>query len=87
MVGRKHIGLNVPTEVKYKDKTLVTVGLDVETLVSTWRKNFNLPEENLFVEVDKDLFNALNERPTLSGCKSLNEIFAEYNVFLREVEE
>lgn len=83
----KRIGLNNPTEIEYKGKTLITVGLDIETLVNTWRDSFNLQEENLFVETDKETINALNNRPSVSWCKSVMELLAERNVFLREVEE
>ncbi len=43
----KRIGLNKPTEIEYKGKTLITVGLDIETLVKTWRDSFDLQAENL----------------------------------------
>ncbi len=82
----KHIGFNIPTEIEYEGKTLVTVGLDIETLVKTWRSNFNLKDENLFIEVDMNTFNALSQR-VLPTSKTLIELFAEHNVFLREVEE
>lgn len=83
----KHIGLNNPTEIEYKGKALVTVGLDIETLVKTWRDAFGLPDENLFVETDKDTIKSLSKCPPLKGFKSLIELFEKYNVYFREVDE
>lgn len=83
----KRIGLNKPTEIEYKGKTLITVGLDIETLVKTWRDSFDLQEENLFLETDKETNRELNNRPAVSNCKSVAELFEERNVFLREADE
>lgn len=83
----KRIGLTTPTEIEYKGKTLITAGLSIETLVKTWRDGFNLQEENLFVEADKNIIAALKDRPPLEWGKSIIELLSEHNVFLREVEE
>ena len=81
----KRIGLNNPTEVEYKGKTIVTVGLDVETLVKTWRETFNLKDEVLFLETDKDTMTGLKK--STSNSKSVYDLFAVQEVYLREEEE
>ena len=80
----KRIGLNNPTEVEYNDKTLVTVGLDVETLVKTWRDAFNLHEHDIYLETTKERIEQLSKNG--AGTKSVKELFEIQRVYLREVE-
>ena len=79
----KRIGLNNPTEVEYEGKTLITVGLSIEQLVETWRDSFNLHDCNIFLEMNEDTFNWAKEKWTDSE-KSIEELFAEQDVFLRK---
>lgn len=81
----KRIGLNNPTEVEYNGKTLVTVGLDVKTLVKTWRDNFDLKGYDIYLEASKDLIEKVSGR-ALSNIKSVKELLEEERAFLREVE-
>ena len=80
----KRIGLNNPTEVEYKGKTLVTVGLDIETLVKTWRDTFDLKDHDIYLETTKEQIEKLSKCG--AGAKSVKELFEEQRVFLREVE-
>lgn len=81
----KRIGLNNPTEVEYNGKTLVTVGLDIETLVKTWRDTFDLQRHDIYLETSKELIEKISER-TLQNTKSVKELLEEQRVYLREVE-
>lgn len=80
----KRIGLNNPTEVEYKGKTLVTVGLDIETLVKTWRDTFDLQDHDIYLETTKEKIESLSKN---GAGKSVKELFEAQRVFLREVEE
>lgn len=80
----KRIGLNNPTEVEYNGKTLVTVGLDIETLVKTWRDTFDLKDHDIYLETTKEQIEKLSKSG--AGAKSVKQIFEEQRVFLREVE-
>lgn len=80
----KRIGLNNPTEVEYNGKTLVTVGLDIETLVKTWRDTFNLKDHDIYLETTKEEIEKLSK--SVAGIKSVKELFEQERVFLREVE-
>ena len=80
----KRIGLNNPTEVEYNGKTLVTVGLDIKTLVKTWRDTFNLQEHDIYLETTKEQIESLSKCG--AGAKSVKELFEGQRVFLREVE-
>jgi hypothetical protein len=80
----KRIGLNNPTEVEYKGKTLVTVGLDVKSLVKTWRDTFDLKDHDIYLEMTKEQMDCIS-RPVLG--KSVKCLFEEQRVFLREWED
>lgn len=80
----KRVGLNNPTEVEYNGKTLVTVGLDIETLVKTWRDTFNLQDHDIYLETTKEQIKKLSKCG--AGAKSVKELFEEQRVFVREVE-
>ena len=80
----KRIGLNNPTEVGYNGKTLVTVGLDIETLVKTWRDTFDLKDHDIYLETTKEQIKKLSKCG--AGAKSVKEVLEEQRVFLREVE-
>lgn len=80
----KRIGLNNSIEVEYNEKSLVTVGLDIETLVKTWRDTFNLKDHDIYLETKKEELENLSIR--VVGGKSVKELFEEQRVFLREVE-
>lgn len=80
----KMIGLNKPTIVEYNEKTLATVGLDIETLVKTWRDTFNLKDHDIYLETTKEQIKELSK----NGIgKSVKELFETQRVFLREVDE
>ena len=81
----KRIGLNNPTEVEYNGKTLVTVGLDIETLVKTWRDTFNLQDHDIYLETTKEQIEKLSKCG--AGAKSVKELYEKERVFLREVDE
>jgi hypothetical protein len=81
----KRLGLNNPTEVEYEGKTLVTVGLDIETLVKTWRDTFNLKDHDIYLETTKEKIESLSK--CLAGAKSVKELFEKERVFLREVDD
>jgi hypothetical protein len=81
----KRIGLNNPTEVEYNGKTLVTVGLDIKTLVKTWRDTFDLQRHDIYLEASKELIEKVSGG-TLSNIKSVRELLEEERAFLREVE-
>ena len=81
----KRIGLNNPTEVEYKGETLVTGGLDIKTLVKTWRDTFDLQKHDIYLEASKDLIRKVSGR-TIGAIKSVKELLEEEGVFLREVE-
>ena len=82
----KRLGLNNPTEVEYNGKTLVTVGLDVETLVKTWRDTFDLQKHDIYLEASKKLIEEVSGR-AVGSIKSVKELLEEERVFLREVDE
>ena len=82
----KRIGLNNPTEVEYNGKTLVTVGLDIETLVKTWRDAFDLQRHDIYLEATKELIEKISGR-AIGSIKSVKELLEEERVFLREVDE
>ena len=81
----KRIGLNNPTEVEYNEKSLVTVGLDIKTLVKTWRDTFDLKGHDIYLEASKELIRKISGR-TIGAIKSVKELLEEERVFLREVE-
>ena len=81
----KRIGLNSPTEIEYNGKTLVTVGLDIETLVKTWRDTFDLKEHDIYLETTKEEIEKLSKCG--AGAKSVKELFEKARVFLREVDD
>lgn len=81
----KRIGLNNTTEVEYNGKTLVTVGLDIETLVKTWRDTFDLKDHDIYLETTKELIEKILGR-AIGSIKSVKELLEEERVFLREVE-
>lgn len=81
----KRLGLNNPTEVEYNGKTLVSVGLDIETLVKTWRNTFNLQEHDIYLETTKEEIEKLSKCG--AGVKSVKELFEKERVFLREVDD
>lgn len=81
----KRIGLNNPTEVEYNGKTLVTVGLDCETLVKTWRNTFDLQGHDIYLEASKELIRKISEKG-IGSIKSVKELLDQERVFLREVE-
>lgn len=80
----KRIGLNNPTEVEYDGKTLVTVGLDIEILVKTWRDTFDLQDHDIYLETTKEEIEKISKSG--AGAKSVKELLEEQRVFLREVE-
>ena len=80
----KRIGLNNPTEIEYNGKTLVTVGLDIETLVKTWRDTFNLKDHDIYLETTKEEIEKLSKSG--AGAKSVKELLEQERVFLIEVE-
>lgn len=80
----KRIGFNNPTEVEYKGKAIVTVGLDIETLVKTWRDTFDLKYHDIYLETTKEEIEKLSKSG--AGAKSVKELFEKERVFLREVE-
>jgi hypothetical protein len=80
----KRIGLNNPTEVEYNGKTLVTVGLDIKTLVKTWRDTFDLQRHDIYLETTKEQIEKLSKCG--AGAKSVKELLEEQRVYLREVE-
>ena len=77
--------MNKPTEVEYNGRTLVTVGLDIETLVKTWRDTFNLHDHDIYLEATKEEIERMSQR--VAGAKSVKELFEEQRVFLREVDD
>lgn len=85
-LGLKRIGLNNPTEVEYKGKTLVTVGLDIKTLAKTWRDTFDLQRHDIYLEASKELIEKVSVS-ALPNIKSVKELLEEQRVFLREVDE
>ena len=72
-------------QVEYNGKSLVTVGLDIETLVKTWRETFGLQEHDIYLETMKEQIEKLSTCG--AGAKSVKELFEEQRVYLREVEE
>lgn len=81
----KQIGLNKPTEVEYNEEKLVTVGLDIETLVKTWRDTFDLQGHDIYLEANKEIIRKISTR-AMGSIKSVKELLEEERVFLREVE-
>ena len=81
----KRIGLNNPTEIEYKGKTLVTVGLDVETLVKTWRDTFNLQDYDIYLEMTKEQIESFSTK--VAESKSVKERFKKQRVYLREAND
>ena len=57
----KRIGLNNTTEIEYNEKKLVTVGLDIKTLVKTWRDTFNLQDHDIYLETTKEQIEKLSK--------------------------
>lgn len=81
----KHLGLNIPTEVEYEGKELVTVGLDIEQLVGVWRKTFALYDCIIELITDKNTIEKLS-KSFMPSMKSIKELFAEYEVYFWDEE-
>ena len=85
----KNFGFTKETEVSYKNRRLVTQGLDIEKLCTLWRWYYYIPPfEKIFLVVSKRLYEALRQRP-LASSKSVKEHFEEHGVELvyKEAEE
>lgn len=85
----KNFGFMRETEVSFKERRLVTQGLDIETLCSLWRWYYYIPPfEKILLVVPKRLFWA-TEQKTLASNKSVKELFKEQGVEMicNEVEE
>lgn len=75
-----HLGLCTPTIVYYKGERLETVGLNIETLVKTWRdKWFDLRWEWIVLALPERDYNAIQQH-TLHAVKSVREILYENKV-------
>lgn len=80
LIISEHIGLNTPTVVYHKGERLETIGLNIETLVKTWREKwFNLQDEWIVLACSEREFNAIQQRP-LHGTKSVKGLFYEQKV-------
>ena len=85
----KNFGFTKETEVSYKNRRLVTQGLDIAKLCHLWRWYYYIPPfEKIFLVVSKRLYEALRQRP-LASSKSVKEHFEEHGVELvcKEAEE
>ena len=83
----KRIGLVTPTIVVYEGKELTTQGLDIETLVDTWQRTFfRLSRQWICLGLKHKDFNAIQQR-TLTGVKSVLELFYDNRVICVDVDE
>lgn len=81
----KHLGLGEPTIVVYEGKELVTAGLDLDSLVKTWRDIFDLHDCVIWLEAPEKTIRAVSE-PLTPTVKSVRERFAEHEVYFWEGE-
>lgn len=79
----KHLGLGEPTIVVYEGKELVTAGLDLDSLVKTWRDIFDLHDCVIWLEAPEKTIRAVSE-PLTPAVKSVRERFAEHEVYFWE---
>lgn len=79
----KHLGLGEPTIVVYEGKELVTAGLDLDSLVKTWRDIFDLHDCVIWLEAPEKTIRAVSE-PLTPTVKSVRERFAEHEVYFWE---
>lgn len=79
----KNLGFHSPTVVVYEGKELVTAGLDLDSLVKTWRDIFDLHDCVIWLEADEQIIHAARKSvsPTV---KSVKELFAEHEVYFWE---
>lgn len=76
----EQLGFNRPTIVYHKGERLETIGLDIETLVKTWRdKWFDLKWEWIVLALSERDYNAIKQRP-LTSTKSVRELLYEQKV-------
>lgn len=76
------IGLRTPTIVLYNNdgniERLETRRFSVEETVNIWRRGFGiLSETRIVLHCTKKDFNAMNNKPNITGCHSVREILAE----------
>lgn len=73
----EEIGLVRPTKVKYKDKTIITKGLDIKELCQYWKEEFGIYDDKIrLVFRDKKYYNGMKQR-TLQTSKTVEELFYE----------
>lgn len=84
-----NFGFTKETEVSYKNRRLVTQGLDIETLCTLWRWYYNIPPfEKIQLVVTKKLSSASGQSTFISS-KNVKELFEQEGVEIicEEVEE
>ena len=85
----KNFRFTKDTEVSYKNRRLVTQGLDIEKLYTLWSWYYYIPPfEKISLVVPKRLYEACGQR-TLSASLSVKEHFEKEGVEMicKEVEE
>ncbi len=80
LIISEHIGFNTPTIVFHNGERLETIGLDVETLVKTWRKKWFEHWTGWLVLACSDREYKALQQKTICINKSLFEIFYEHKV-------
>ena len=76
----KKFGFIGETEVSFKERRLVTQGLDIKTVCSLWKWYYYIPPfEKIFLVVPKRVF-FMTEQKTFATNKSVKELFKEQGV-------
>lgn len=81
LIISEHIGLSTPTVVYHNGKRLETIGLNIETLVKTWREKWFRYDGNewLVLACSDREYHALQQKP-LHAMKTVQELFYENKV-------
>ena len=83
----KNIGLKRPTTVVCNGKELTTQGLDISSLVSTWRKEFfDYGDQWLCLGLTHKDFKSITKRPFVD-IMSVAERFYEEKIICIDVDE
>lgn len=88
IIELEKIGLNNPTRVKCNGRVLETQGLSIEQLVSLWKVYYGIPPfVKIYLEpIDDKLYYSLYQK-TISSQKSIEELFEEQSVYVKERSE
>ncbi|MBP3708335.1 MAG: hypothetical protein J6J36_07065 [Clostridia bacterium] len=82
----EQIGMCRPTIARYKNKTVVSVGLNIYDLCKFWKQEFELEDGKIRLIYEKEREFRTSHQRTLHGEKSIIELFADCG-FICEVQK